>query len=295
MKMKNKLKMVMCFMIGFILAGTIVYAAGGLTARNIGYSDDTAKAALDDLYKKADRQSIEIKKVCQYQSEGSFGAKGVVGAKYKCQLGSEDKDTNGVIYRYFYILAVNNDNTVDLIMDRNITQGTSYKTMTWMNAMDFFDNSNVAGGLGTSIKEKWVNVLDVDLPKAQDIANAVNNSSWKAETKNYDGWFCLGLKDQSSCAAGNWTYATEAGKTAVAPYKWLFNYTRDCAVFGCDSSTSLGSGEAYGYWTRDVVAQRDAGQAWDVGRYGFLFRNPVNNEGSGVRPVITLLKSNLYD
>ena len=292
MKMKNKLKMVMCFMIGLIVAGTIVYAAGGLTARNIGYSDDTAKAALDDLYKKADRQSIEIKKVCQYQSEGSFGAKGTVGAKYKCQLGSEDKDTNGVIYRYFYILAVNNDNTVDLIMDRNITEGTSYKTMTWMNAMDFFDNSSIAGGLGTSIKSKWVNVLDVGLPSAQDIANAVGNTSWK----EMDEWFCLGLKDQSSCAAGNWTYATDAGKTAVAPYKWLFNYTQGCSPFGCDSTTSLGSTGAYGYWTRDGVVGNSTGLAWAITWNGGLFGVTVaNTNDNGVRPVITLLKSNLYD
>ena len=223
---------------------------------------------------------MSLNKFCELKS----GTALTVGSMYECDPGDNVK-------RNFFVLKVNGDK-VDLIMERNITEGSSTTTMTWMNAMKYFKT-----GDGVSTKTSWKNVLDIDLPSAQAIANAVGNTSWNMEDKNYDDWFCLGLKDQSSCSAGNWTYATDAGKEAVIPYKWLFNYTRECANFGCDSTTSLGEGEAYGYWTRDIVAQQkdSAGRAWSVSRDGNLGSDPVSYDThNGVRPVITVLKTNLY-
>ena len=285
MKMKKILKsrILLVLVTAIICISVTVYAAGGLTARNIGYSDDTAKAALDDLYKKADKQSIEIKKVCQYQSEGSFGAKGAVGAKYKCQLGAEDKDTNGVIYRYFYILTVNNDNTVDLIMDRNISSGT----MNWMDAMKYFSEDVD----GFSYKTKWVNVLKVDLPSAQAVADnsynnasaGSNNSPWKA-AESSSTWFCLGSHAQDSQATPFCTNSRQSN------YSWLFNHIINCKQTGCSDD---GNATAYGYWTRDLISNTSS--AWYIGWAGYR-ADPISySEGYGVRPVITLLKSNLYD
>ena len=268
--MKNPIFM---FILGLLVSGVTVYAAS-YAADQISYKSTTVKLALDDLYTKIP------KKFCELKSGDSLQ----IGSKYECDPGDGTK-------RNFYVLAVDT-NKVKLIMEHNITEGSNTTTMTWMNAMKYFDT-----GAGASTKTSWKNVIDVDLPMAQDIANAVGNTSWKVEDNNYDGWFCLGLKDHSSCSAGNYSYTTDAGKEAVVPYQWLFNYTRNCSSFGCDPETSLGTAEAAAYWTRDIVAQQkdSTGYAWHVALRGNLGYDAFSVANvSGIRPVITVLKSNLY-
>ena len=111
------------------------------------------------------------------------------------------------------------------------------------------------------------------------------------EDKNYEGWFYF---DKNGSSYGQTQVANASN---LSNYRWLYNYTRECKDYGCDSATSLGSTEAYGYWTRDIVAQQkdSTGRAWIVHRYGSLSLNTVSNDAAhGVRPVITVLKSNLF-
>ena len=242
-----------------------VYAAS-YAADQISYKSTTVKLALDYLYKTVP------KKFCELKSGDSLQ----IGSKYECDPGDGTK-------RNFYVLAVDT-NKVKLIMEHSITEGSNTTTMTWMNAMKYFDT-----GAGSSTKTAWKNVIDIDLPMAQDIANAVGNSSWKVEDKNYDGWFYF---DKNGSSYGQTQVANASN---LSKYKWLFNYTRECSTYGCDSDTSLGSGEAYGYWTRDVVAQRNAGQAWYIKKLGYMRASVMTNASDiGIRPVITVLKSNLY-
>jgi hypothetical protein len=170
-------------------------------------------------------------------------------------------------------------------MEHNITEGSGTTTMTWMNAMKYFRT-----GSGASIKAAWVYVQSVDLPMAQDIANAVGNTGWNMEDKSYDGWFYFDLSN------GTYGQTQIANTSNLSNYRWLYNYTRECLAYGCDAATSLGSTEAYGYWTSDIVAQQKdtTSRAWYVFRAGTLSSNTVSSgTHGGVRPVITVLKGNL--
>ena len=178
-------------------------------------------------------------------------------------------------------------------MDRNITQGTNMTTLPWSKKGTSYTTDAMTYIADNNLKTTWSNVLDVDLPSAQDIANAVGNTSWKVEDKDYIDWFYF---DKNN---GSYGQTQVANVSNLSAYRWLYNYTRECTDYGCDSATSLGAGEAYGYWTRDVVAQNSdttyPHRAWRVNRHGFLDFDTVSDDAAyGVRPVITVLKSNLF-
>ena len=148
------------FLLGVLITSGVVYAAT-TAAESITYNNGTVKDALDYLY-----GAPQIQKICEYQDSTYGDSNNIysIGTKYKCYVNSNQ-------FYYFYILAVNNEQ-VELIMDRNITQGTSTTTMTWANAMKYVKDNN--------LKSSWSNVLDINLPSAQDIANAVGNGNWNA-------------------------------------------------------------------------------------------------------------------
>ena len=275
---KNNIKLVIGIILGTIISGIVVYAT--IEASSVTYNGTTVDLVLNDLYSRLNNSVASLTQICTYPSEGSYGQKGEVGALYDCEVGPN-------IHQNFYLLA-DHGKEVKMLMYKNITSDTTM--MTWMNAIKYIDSNN--------LKSTWSNTLDVDLPSSQDIANAVGNTTWKYEDQSQNGWFCLGLKDQSSCAAGNWTYTTEAGKTAVANYVWLFNYTRGCTSFGCTESLGELNDASYtiGYWTKDVIAQRSGSNifAWSIHRGGFINNGTAtDSNGYGVRPVITILKSQL--
>lgn len=269
-------------MIGFTLSAIIfgsigVYAASQILATSIIYKNTTVDQALDDLYIKTNE--LSNRKICQLYDGYTANT---IGAKYECLVGYDLNDDNTEIKKDFYILAIDN-NKVKLIMDKNITQGTSKTTMTWMDAMQYIDNNN--------LKSKWSNVLDVSLPSAQDIANAVAKSNWYSSQiigdstwDNYynNYWFCLetGLRDsQTDC------------NNSTTKTLWLWDYLRDCGEFHCKNN--LNSTEAWGYWTNTMVPGTD--NAWLINRRGSLCtREDITNAGAeGVRLVITVLKTNL--
>ena len=265
--MKN-IKLFVGIIIGLIVSGIAVYASG-LASSNISYTNDkTVADALDELY-----SAPTVNKYCEYKNStyGDSSNHYSIGTMYECTVGYN----NTPIKYKFFILSINNDNTVDLIMDRNITQETFTTTMTWNNAMKYIDNN--------SLKTTWSNVLYIDLPKAQAIANAVGRSSWIAADSGAT-WWCLASKTQDSQSA---PYCNTEQAQA---YNWLYDYTRECN--GC--THSLGSTEAYGYWTRDLIS--NTARAWGVGNNGYLSDLAVSIDTSrGVRPVITVLKSSLYE
>ena len=153
-------------------------------------------------------------------------------------------------------------------MDRNITDTVGEnKTMSWNDAMAFFTT-----GAGTNLKTTWVNVLSVDLPKATTIAKMVGYTNW------------------TTSSAPIRSFDASASSSNLSKYAWLFNYTRNCAQYGCDPSTSPSSG-AWGYWTQD---KRDSNSAWDVYWSNTMTSDTLTfTSGCGVRPVITVNKKQL--
>ena len=147
-------------------------------------------------------------------------------------------------------------------------------------------------GSGVSTASAW-NKVTVDLPDAQDIVDAsliVNpkqdftfNISEESAT-----WWCLGSHAQDQ-PSGPLYCPSSANQQK---YAWLFNYTRGCQSRGCATEYPDTDGYPYGYWTRDLVS--GASNAWNVPRNGALGNDTVSDASyGGVRPVITLSKSNL--
>ena len=238
-----------------------------LASRKVTYNDRRVDGALNELYQKAASINLEGKKVCKLIDE-TYGSYLGIGSKYECEVATGVK-------KNFYILK-NNGREVTLIMERNITEGTNTTTMTWNNAMKYVDNNN--------LRTTWTNVLDVDLPKAQAIANAVGNTNWYAGDNN--AWWCLETK-QKDTSSLPYCYNNDGDLETL----WLWDYTRECTSWHCQHS--LGTTEAYGYWTRDLIS--NTVNAWYVDKIGILNYDPVSNSTlNGVRPVITVLQSNLY-
>ena len=257
-------KIITAFVIGLVISGAVVYAATLVNANQVAYSSGTVEEALNDLYSKA-TQIKAIKKFCQLKSETAL----TVGSKYECDPGDGLK-------RNFCVLTIRN-NEVDLIMENNIsdTVGTA-KTMSWNDAMKYFRT-----GAGKDIPGAWTNVMNIDLPKAQAITDATGYN-WVAA--NNSTWWCFGSKAQD--VQGE-PYCNNSNQ---GTYAWLFNHLMNCKTTGCTDDSGA---TASGYWTRDLVSNTT--YAWRVIRIGNLGRTTVSNSTDlGVRPVITVLKSNLY-
>ena len=285
--MKNK------FLLGLVIG--ILLGAGGVYASTYLASDITYRpsdsnwnvnnvgAAIDDLYTKYNGGSenqggseptpsgpSSTAKVCELKS----GTALTVGSKYECDPGDGTK-------RNFFVLALDGDNA-KLIMERNITDGTDQKKIDWNTAMAYFDT-----GAGKTYKDSWTNVISVGLPGAQDIANAVGNTSWDVTTAVQSNWFYL---DPSN---GTYGQTKVVSSSRLSDYRWLYNYTRACNSMGCDSATSLDTGETDGYWTSDLFSN-DSTAAWNVARLSRLGGTLITNATVyGVRPVITVYKTNL--
>ena len=271
---KNNVKLILSFILSGIVFTTVgAYAASSLSSINVlysnsnsGLSSENVQDAIDELYTTVEN-SASYKKVCKLIG----GNLGEVSSKYECDPGDGIK-------RNFYVLAVNNDNTIDLIMENNIsdTVGTA-RTMSWNDAMEFFRT-----GAGKDIPSAWTNVMNIDLPKAQAIADATGYN-WVAANSGAT-WWCLGSKAQDKQSD---PYCTNSNQ---GKYAWLFNHLLICKPSGCtDDSGATTSG----YWTRDLIS--NTANAWLVSRLGCLDNATVSiSTTPGVRPVITVLKSNLY-
>ena len=265
---KNNLKVIVAVFITAIVVGGIgVYATEELLeSRKVSYNDTRVDGALNELYQKAAGINLEGRQVCKLICE-EYGSYLSVGSKYECEVATGVK-------KNFYLLA-ETPTSVKLIMDRNITQGTNTTTMSWNNAMKYIDSNN--------LKTTWTNVVDIDLPEVQDIVNAVGNSSWKAADSGAT-WWCLASGNQDYPSSAPWCDAESS-----SAYNWLYDYT-----IGCNGCThSLSSPEAYGYWTRSLIAS--SSRAWRVAADGFLDYDTFSgSNNNGVRPVITVNRSNIY-
>lgn len=260
-----------------------VFAAVQFQASEIAYKNTTVDKALDNLYDKADSLGNLTKSICTYVSEESYGEAGEIGARYDCEVGPN-------IHEYFYLLK-DNDSKVTLLMEKNLSDTVgNARTMTWFNAIEFFEQ----GQPGYATKQSWTNVQSIDLPAVQDIVdvslviNPKENFTFTASTASAT-WWCFGSHVQDQPNGPLYCPSNEGQQKAA----WLFNYTRGCSSRGCSHEYSDTDGYPYGYWTKDIM-KTNTSHAWtidwsgDLGYYGIS-----NSTRHGVRPVITLLKSNL--
>ncbi|MDD3453148.1 MAG: prepilin-type N-terminal cleavage/methylation domain-containing protein [Bacilli bacterium] len=191
-----------------------------------------------------------------------------------------------------------NDNessdTVNLILDHNTTATVAWNstgsnvsgptnvmtqlqtdTSSWAGVPTRTDSYSVSNGTATYTIN--YNTYKARLITAGEIATITGNSSFVEATATISNWFYLDSNSQTQTAT----------TTGASNYDWLFDYTNGCTSYGCN----IADASNYGYWTSTAVSGITS-RAWFVYRYGFLNYDGVDT-GDGVRPVITILKSNL--
>ncbi len=116
------------------------------------------------------------------------------------------------------------------------------------------------------------------LISAEEVNSIVKNASWTISGT----WYYLDSLDQNEL---------ERSKGSSA-YAWLYSNLHDCESHGCSQNTSTAN--ANGYWTSTATAHDgDSSTAWAVSNYGRLINDYMNDSIRGVRPVITVSKSNI--
>ncbi|MFV0249894.1 MAG: hypothetical protein ACK5HP_02525, partial [Bacilli bacterium] len=159
----------------------------------------------------------------------------------------------------------------------NILTQLSSDTSSWAGVPTRTDSYSVSNG--TAAYTINYSTYKARLITAAEIATITGNSSFAEATATTLNWFYLDSNMQEQ------TVTT----TGASNYDWLFDYTKDCTSYGCN----IADASNYGYWTSTAVSGNTI-IAWHVGRDGYLNFNYVENtDGVGVRPVITILKSNL--
>ena len=259
------------FILGAVIfSGIAVYATEELiiASSDVRYKNRTVESSLNELYIKANAKDLGASKICKLIDE-TYGSFGSIGSEYECEVGDNIKYN-------FYLLA-DNGNTVELIMDRNITDTLGDTSLNFVNAMMYFKT-----GSGKNILNQWINILNIDLPRAQSIADAVGYNSWIGADSSK--WWCLGSHTQDGDAVN--TVCNSLTNSAVS---WLFNYLAESSQYG---GITDNNSVAYRYWTRDIIGGTNIG--WSVNGTGSMRHPFADTNIGGVRPVITVLKTNLY-
>ena len=140
---------------------------------------------------------------------------------------------------------------------------------------------NTTARVHTSLKadtNNWKNTAR--LITANEIAKITGHSTFDA-SKAGQAWFCF---DTNKSDTTNYC-AKEKG---TSKYAWLFDYTIGCTDYGCNISDSSN----WGYWT-SIPYKDNTINVWVVNSYGSLTLDYVTRTVVGIRPVITISKSNI--
>ena len=188
---------------------------------------------------------------------------------------SESKSTTGTksgCMKWYVFNDKEGNATVNVILDHNTTANVAYNS-TGNNS----EMKEVKIKLENDTKD-WKNTAR--LITANEVAKITGNKDWDASREN-QSWFCL---DTNKLDSTNWCSKAQG----TSEYAWLFDYTNGCTNYGCNTPDSSNSG----YWTSTRRVENST-QAWHVRSYGYLDNSSVTLTVIGVRPVITISKSNI--
>ena len=163
--------------------------------------------------------------------------------------------------------------TVNVILDHNTTANVA-----WNSTGNNSEMKEVKIKLEEDTKD-WKNTAR--LITANEVAKITKHPTFDA-TQSGQSWFCLDTNKPDTTS-----YCAKAQGTSE--YAWLFDYTNECTSYGCNTSDS----STRGYWTSTIKIDGST-DAWRIHRAGFMWCDSVENiKESGVRPVITISKSNI--
>ena len=188
---------------------------------------------------------------------------------------SESKSTTGTkrgCMKWYVFNDKEGNATVNVILDHNTTANVAYNS-TGSNS----EMKEVKIALENDTKD-WKNTAR--LITANEVAKITKHPTFDA-TQSGQSWFCL---DTNKPDTTNWCSKAQG----TSEYAWLFDYTYECTNYGCNKADSSN----YGYWT-STPSEDSSTEAWRVDRNGFLRGNGVADAFHGIRPVITISKSNI--
>ena len=162
--------------------------------------------------------------------------------------------------------------TVNVILDHNTTANVAWN-LTGNNS----EMKEVKKALENDTKD-WKNTAR--LITANEVAKITKHPTFDASRENQDR-FCL---DTNKPDTANWCAKTKG----TSKYTWLFDYTSVCTDYGCNISDSSN----WGYWT-SIPYKDNTINVWVVNSYGSLTLDYVTRTVVGIRPVITISKSNI--
>ena len=193
----------------------------------------------------------------------------------KCKS-SESKSTTGTksgCMKWYVFNDKEGNATVNVILDHNTTAGVAYNS-TGSNS----EMKEVKIKLEEDTKD-WKNTAR--LITANEVAKITGKTRFDA-SKESQTWFYLDSNNQ--------TQTTNSSNKSK--YAWLFDYTNDCTNYGCNTSDS----NTHGYWTRTPYTSKVSSVfVWSVYNDCALGFGRANSNDllRGIRPVITLSKSNI--
>ena len=192
----------------------------------------------------------------------------------KCDTYTEANSATGIKEgcMKWYTFGGNNDSDkVNLLLDHNTTGKVA-----WNTSNSNTDSSQINEKVATDT-QGWVG--NPRLITADEIAKITDNKTFNSATTDSNGWFYFDSNNQTQVA----------NSSNKSKYAWLYDRTNSCTFYGCN----IEDNSNYGYWTSTAVSGSSS-HVWRVNNLGYLYYNTASN-GSyhGVRPVITVLKSNV--
>ncbi len=191
----------------------------------------------------------------------------------KCSK-EEAKSTTGTKGGCMKWYAFNDDDkssTVNVILDHNTTVKVA-----WNSTGNNSEMKEAKEALKTDTSN-WKSDLNPRLITANEIAKITEHPTFDARKTG-----------QSSFYFDSNNQTQKANASNKSKYAWLFDYTYDCTSYGCNKSNS----STYGYWTSTRKIDGSA-YVWRVTKFGNLYNGDVTAIVNGIRPVITISKSNI--
>ena len=193
----------------------------------------------------------------------------VSGKKCKSSEAVSTTGTKSGCMKWYVFNDKEGNATVNVILDHNTTANVAYNST---------GNNSEMKEVKIKLEEDtstWKNTAR--LITANEVAKITKHPTFNVNKENQD-WFYLDSNNQ--------TLTTSS--TNKSKYAWLFDYINGCTNYGCNTPDSSNSG----YWT-STLYKENVEFAWLVCGNGSLLRDTVTYTAIGVRPVITISKSNI--
>ena len=196
----------------------------------------------------------------------------VSGEKCKSSEAVSTTGTKSGCMKWYVFNDKEENATVNVILDHNTTANVA-----WNSTGNNSEMKEVKIALENDTKD-WKNTAR--LITANEVAKITGNPDWDASKENQT-LFCL---DTNQSDGTNHCAKTKG----TSKYTWLFDYTSVCTDYGCNISDSSN----WGYWT-SIPYKDNTINVWVVNSYGSLTLDYVTRTVVGIRPVITISKSNI--